>query len=287
METPVQMMMAVASCFALALSLVGALVWRMRRPYAGSGRKCAANLFFALGLLLFTLRPAMPDWIGVVAANVVLAAAAILSLEATREYGGLRPQFSPAYAGGALAILTVVYFDYVEKNINARIFAMSAFMGVVAVLCSVTLLRERPAKRTLGVAISGGTFAISAVLLIARAICFLFAPPLTDLFAPSGVNIAFLVACGLSIACCSIGWEEVTGEWVLMDLKEAERRVIRANRETAEAREREISAVPRAAAAAAATSGFLETMHQEAPESGPASYGGTPPVPQPGPWRPS
>jgi hypothetical protein len=56
---------------------------------------------------------------------------------------------------------------------------------VIAVLCSVTLLHERYTGRRLGVAVSAGMFAMSGMLLMARAIYFLFAPPLTDLFAPS------------------------------------------------------------------------------------------------------
>ena len=263
MEIPVRLILTLAAFFALLLSFLGALVWRTRRTYAGSGRQTIANLLFSLCLLLFALRPALPDWIGVVAANAVLAAAAILSLEATRKYRGLHPRVSFAYAGGILAVLAVVYFDYVVKNINARVFAVSAFMGVMANLCSVTLLRERYTGRRLGVPVSAGMFAMSGMLLMARAIYFLFAPPLTDLFAPSWANTAFFVGCALSIACCSIGWRELTDERVLMDLKEAESRTARANREVTEATERANSMAQRAAIADSLRSEFLETMNHE------------------------
>jgi two-component system NarL family sensor kinase len=236
MDLTLRTITTVAACFALVLSILGAIFWRERPFHAGRGRRAIANLFYSLCLLLFTLRPFLPDWIGVVGANSILAAAAILSLEATREYRGFRPRAFPAYAAGILAVLAVVYFEYVVKNLNARVFAMSAFMGVVMMFCSVTLLKATRPKRTLGVSFSGGMFAFSAALLMARAIYFLFAPPLTDLFAPSWVNGAFFLGCVLSIVCCSIGWSQLVGEQLVMDLRRAESRTSIANREAAEGR---------------------------------------------------
>jgi signal transduction histidine kinase len=115
----------------------------------------------------------------------------------------------------------------------------------------------------MGVAIGGGIFAMSAVLLLARAIYFLFAPPLTDLFAPSRVNAAFFLACAFSIACCSIGWIQLTHERVQMDLKDAESSSARSNREVAEATELAHSMAQRAAAADAARRELLETVNHE------------------------
>jgi hypothetical protein len=106
-----------AAFFVLLLSVLGALVWRTRRTYAGSSRQTIANLLFSLCLRLFAFRLALPDWIGVMAANAVLAAAAILSLEATRKYRGLCPRVSFGSAGEILAVLAVVYFDYVVERV--------------------------------------------------------------------------------------------------------------------------------------------------------------------------
>lgn len=62
---------------------------------------------------------------------------------------------------------------------------MSTFMGVVAFLSSVTLLQEWRVRRRMVVAVSVALFAMSAAILIARAIYFLFAPPLADFFVSS------------------------------------------------------------------------------------------------------
>lgn len=133
----------------------------------------------------------------------------------------------------------------------------------MAILCSFTLFHERRAKRGLGVTISGGMFAMSAVLLMARAIYFLFAPRLTDLFEPSWVNAGLFVGCALSIAGCSIAWKELTYEEILMDLKDVESLTAQANRAVIEATELANSMAQRAAAADAARSEFLETVNQE------------------------
>src|SRR5271165_3179959 len=152
MVIPVQIMMGVAAFFALVLSILGVSVWRTRRRYAGCPRWPIANLLYALGLLLFALRSVAPNWFGVVGANAAVVAAATLSLEAARKYCGLRPRVTAVYAGGVLTVLAVVYFRCVTRNINASIVAMSAFMGVLAVLCFVTLHPEWRARRRLGVA---------------------------------------------------------------------------------------------------------------------------------------
>lgn len=263
MENPVRMMIAVWAFFALVGSIIGVLVWRTRRIYAGCARWAIANVLFALSLLLYALQPSIPDSIGVVGANAILAVAAILSLEATREYCGLRPRFFPVYAGGVFAVLAVAYLDYAVRNINGRIFVMSAFMAVVAIICSITLLQEWRARHGLGVVVEGGLFATSAVLLMARAIYYFFAPALTDFFAPSRVNGALFVGCASLIACCSIGWKKMIDEQMLLDLKEAETRTVRANSEALEAAERANSMAQQAAAADAARSEFLETVNHE------------------------
>jgi signal transduction histidine kinase len=198
----------------------------------------------------------MPDSISALGANAALAAAAILLLEATREYCGLRPWVLGTYAGGILAVLGVAYFRYVVRNLNGSIVTMSAFMGAVAILSARTLLQEWRARRRMSAAVSVVMFAMSAVLLMTRAIYFLLAPPLADVLAPTLINGAFFVGCALSIACCSIGWIQLTHERVPMDLKEAQSRVAIVNREVAEARQR-------ASAADASRSAFLETVNHE------------------------
>ena len=237
MQLYVRMFVAVATFFALVLGSLGVLTWRRRQAIPGRGRWTIANLLFALCLLLFALRGVVPDWISIVSANAVVIGAAILSLEGIREFRGLRPRVRVVYAGGVITILAVVYFDYIVNSMNARISAVSLYLGLVGILCSVTLLRRIPAECRLLMTFNGIMFALSAAIQIARAIYFHFALPITDLFAPSWTNALFALGAALSIACCSVGWVVLSDERLARDLEDAESRTARVSEELAEASE--------------------------------------------------
>jgi hypothetical protein len=139
MEVPIRTILEVAAFFALLPSILGAFVWRPRRTCAGWRRWAIANMLLGFCLALYALQLATKS-IATVGANVT--AAAILFLEASREYCGRPPRVFPAYAGGVIAVLAVVHFRYTAGNINGSIVAMSTFMGVLAIFTSITLLQE-------------------------------------------------------------------------------------------------------------------------------------------------
>ena len=224
---------------AVVLSLLGAGIWWPRRTNPGFGRWTAANLLLILSLPLFTLREAEPDWIGVVGANVLLTIASILYLEGARQFRGLRPRVWPAYAAGGLAVLAIVYFDYFRPSVNAQVVVISSLMGILGLLCSRTLLKETPHGRKPGMRITAAAFAVSAVILIGRAIFFAFAPASSSLFVPSWINAAFSLAATLAVLWWSVGFIVMTDEGLMMDLKDAESRAVKASAEVAERRHTE------------------------------------------------
>jgi len=255
--------MAVAIVFALLLCLLGLWIWWTRRTYRGCGRWILANLLFALSMFLFLLRQVAPDWLSVVAANTLLVAGSILSIEANREFRGMRPRVWAVNAGGGLALAGIVYFEYVVNSINARICTMSLFMTMVGIVGAFTLLRKVPAGLRIGMTFTGAMFTIAAVGNFIRAVYFYSAPPLAELFAPSVVNSAFFVGASLAMICCSFGWVLLTDEQLVMDLRHAEDKTARANRELMDAVERANAMAKRAAAADAAKSEFLAIMSHE------------------------
>src|SRR5271166_1473848 len=107
---PFAMVLVVLALLLIFLS-IGA--WWTRRTSPGFTRWTVANLLLVLCLALLLLRPVAPDWISVVAANILMVASSISLLEGTREFRGLPPRVWAAYAAGALAILALMYFDYV------------------------------------------------------------------------------------------------------------------------------------------------------------------------------
>jgi signal transduction histidine kinase len=216
-----------------------------------------------LSLSLFTLRSIAPDWVSVVGANTLVAAAAILFLEAIREFRSVSPRVWLLYAGGGLTILVIVFFDYVVPSVNARISALSLFLAIIAILCCVTLLKKMPAGRRFGMTFTGGMFAMWALTHVARAVYFYFALASSSLFAPSWINGAFILGASLGVVCCSFGFVLMTDERVMNDLQDAEDRAIRANQELTAAVEHANSMAQRAAAADAAKSEFVAITSHE------------------------
>lgn len=261
MELPIRIMLDVAAFFTLFLAVLGVFVWRPRHTCPGWTRWATSNVLLGFSLVLYALQLATHQTIASVGANAAIAAGAILYLEASREYCGRSPRVFPAYAGGIIAVLAVVYFRYVAGNLNGSIVAMSAFMGVLALFTGFTLFEKWLATRRMSLAVTAGMFAISASLLLARAIYFFFAPPLVDLFAPSRANTIFFLGCAFSVACCTVAWRQLIQDRVLIDLKEAESRTAQSKREVAEATIRANSMAQRAASADAARREFLETMN--------------------------
>jgi signal transduction histidine kinase len=255
--------LTVATLVGILLSFLTAGIWWTRRTYPGFGRWTVANLLLVLSLPLFTLRSIAPDWVSVVGANTLIAATAILFLEAIREFRSVPLRVWPSYAAGGLTILVIVFFDYVVPSVNARISALSLFLAIIAILCSVTLLKEMPAGRRFGMTFTGGMFAIWALTHVARAIYFYFASAASSLFAPSWINGAFILGASLGVVCCSFGFVLMTDERVMIDLQDAKSQAIRTNQELAEAVEHANSMAQRAAAADAAKSEFVAVMSHE------------------------
>ena len=263
MDVSISAMLAVAACFAIALSAWSVVVWRTRRAYAGCARWAAANVSLSLGLGVYALHAVVHNPIVAVVANAAVGAGLILLFEATREYCSLRPRVFSAYAAGTCAVAVVGYVNAFQENLDPSLVAMSAFMGMITTASSFTLLHLWRTERSTGVAVSAAAFAAAGALLTARAIYFLFAPPLTDVFAPTVVNSAFFVGGALSIACCSMGWIQLTHDRALTDLKEAQTQTARAASEAAEAAKRAESMARLAEAANASRTEYLLTVNHE------------------------
>jgi len=202
---------------ALVLSLLGAAIRWPRRTNPGFGRWAMANLLLVLSFPLLALRKIAPDWLSVVSANTFVTIAAILYLEGARQFRGLRPRVWPTYAAGGLAVLAIVYFDYLRPRVNARVIVISSLMGILGLLCSLTLLKETPDERKPGTGITAAAFAVSAVIIIGHAIYFAFAPASGSLFVPSWIKAAFSLAATVAVLWWSASFIVMTDEELMMD----------------------------------------------------------------------
>jgi signal transduction histidine kinase len=175
----------------------------------------------------------------------------------------MRPKLWSVYIGAALALLTLAYFYYVQPNLNARVIDISLVLGCLLILNVFTLAKTPPAARTIGVSFTAITLGIGALSLIGRAVYFLLAPLYTDLFAPTWINGLFLCLAALAVAGFSVGVILLSDERLMNDLKDAQTKIVHANRELAEAIEHARSMAERAARSDSAKSEFVAMISHE------------------------
>lgn len=82
-------------------------------------------------------------------------------------------------------------------------------------------------------------FALCGAILMARALYFLFAPPLRDLFAVSGINVAFFASVMATVAGFSLGIVLLADEQVKSALADATAKASRTDAELAQRRQTE------------------------------------------------
>jgi len=211
------------------LSLLDILIWRTRNTFPGFGRWALAHALFAPTLLLFSMRSILTDWWTLSAANTLAVFTTILVLEAAREFRGLRPRVWQAYVGGACGLAAIFYFRYVENNLNIRALVAAVTMGAIGLLAAKALLTDAPEDQKVGMQYTGWLMALCAILQIWRGIYIFLQPPITDLFAPTRLNAAAFVGMALGFTGISFGFLVMTGERLMVELKNSERQTAKAN----------------------------------------------------------
>ena len=212
---------AVATISVLGLVYTGiatTVLWT-GRTYPGFRQWLCAAPLTVLSLFLLGLRPKAPDWVSMVVANAVLVLAAILYFEGAREFRGLRPRRRLVYAGGIVTIGVLAFFLYVVPNLNARAAVMSAFLAVIFLRGSVTLLSAIPSMHRLGLGLTGALFGLCAATHMVRAVYCVFGPPLGDLFALSGINAAFFLVISVQMSLFPIGFILLADERVILEVR--------------------------------------------------------------------
>ncbi|WP_050476153.1 GGDEF domain-containing protein [Herbaspirillum rhizosphaerae] len=132
--------------FSLAMLLVlGSL---LRSPVAGVREWFFANLAMVVSLPLLALRGAIPDFISIVVANIVLSMAGALYYAGCARFLGRPIPWLRMGAGVVLVGVAMVIWRYVDQNLAMRVAASTAFNGTVCAAVSVILVRHRPANRS-------------------------------------------------------------------------------------------------------------------------------------------
>jgi len=213
----------------MVLSLLDILIWRMRTTFPGFGRWAIAHALFAPTLLLFGLRAVLPDWVTIVAANIIAAGLTVMVLEAVREFRGLPPRMWQAYAAGALNLALIFYFRYATDNLNVRVLVAGLFMGGTSLFAAKVLLTDIPKDQEIGMKYTGWLLAICALLQLWRGIYYFMQPPIADFFAPTKVNAISFIGVAVALTGVSFGVIVMSGERLMSDLRNSERQTARAN----------------------------------------------------------
>jgi hypothetical protein len=199
----------VSTAVALILGVIGVWLWRTQKAYPG--RWALANLLTALGLLFLSLRGSAPDWISIGLANALVIGAAILFLQGTRRFRGLRILWWPECTVGVLALAGVIVFRYSVDNINLRILAMGLALGLIGIACGIAMLKGLPGRPGIGVLITGIAFTAGGVINLWRGID-VFASPVTSLLDHSIANTLLFLAASVGTVCWSLGFIVLTSE---------------------------------------------------------------------------
>jgi len=224
---------------ALLFALLVLVLWWTRRTYPGFNRWSAAGILLVAALCLLALRGLAPDWASVVCADSLIVIASILYLEGARQFLGLRPRNWLTCAGGFLAVIAVAFFDYVVPSLNARGTVMSSFMAIIFIITAIRLLKAIPPQHKFGMTLTGSMFALCAALLLARALYFQFASPLSDSTVYFGISGALVVAIVAALVCIGVGIVLLADERVVSDMYDAREAALRAKLEVNERRQRE------------------------------------------------
>jgi hypothetical protein len=208
-------LMVVGTAVALIPAVVGALVWQTRRTYPG--RWALGNLLAALAMLLLCLRGHVSDWMSIVVANALVVGAGIVFLQGIRHFRGLRIRWWPECLLGVLAVAAVAWFRYVTNNINVRILSMSLTLAAIGIACGITLLKQMPGGRRIGLIVTGSVFTAGGVVDLVRGIYIFSFAPVRDLFDPSAANALLFLAASLGIVAWSLGFIVMTAERLEVD----------------------------------------------------------------------
>jgi len=132
--------------FSVAMLLVlGSL---LRSPVAGVREWFFANLAMVVSLPLLALRTAIPDFISIVVANVIMSLAGAFYYAGCARFLGRPVPWRRMLAGVTLVGVAMIVWRYVDANLPLRVVASTTFNTIVCIAIGMILLRHRPRDRS-------------------------------------------------------------------------------------------------------------------------------------------
>jgi diguanylate cyclase (GGDEF)-like protein len=141
----VAIILATSAIFSLALLVVlGSL---LRLQMKGVHEWFYANLTMVVALPLLALRGNIPDLLSIIAGNVLIALASAFYYAGCARFLDLPTRWPRLLAGLAAHTIALVMWRYLNDNPAARVVVVSAYNGLLCLLCGRQMLHHRPRNR--------------------------------------------------------------------------------------------------------------------------------------------
>lgn len=193
-------------------SVLSILVLTSLRSHAIDGvpRWIWANVLAIASLAMFAVQNVAPAWLGVVAANQLLAATVLLIYEGCNDFFGVRLGTTARATGWIMwlgVMAGIAYFTYVAPNVHVRVVIVSAFHAACVLAIAGRVLMSRPPDRPrYNYLFVAGAALLGALGHTVRGAIYAVAPPSqTALLQPGPMQITFLALGILVLPSLSIG----------------------------------------------------------------------------------
>jgi len=206
----------------IGLFLVMLVAWRTQKTYPGFGRCTASLLPNALGWLLISLRGLIPIWASVFVGNILVFISPLLLYEGIRQFCGKKPLDRFNYALLGLLSGGIIYFLWMQPNVNARIMIISACTLVVVVRCTLELFISAPEELRPSYWFTGSLFGLFGLVLILRLLTAGSLPRLTTPFQADGWQSVLYMANIVLPVAWFFGLFMMTNARLALELRKAE-----------------------------------------------------------------
>ncbi|SAK96133.1 diguanylate cyclase [Caballeronia temeraria] len=194
MFSPVSILVVTALSSILSILV---LISLLSHAIAGVPRWLWANVLAIVSLVLFAVQGVAPAWLGIVAANQLLAATVLLIYEGCNDFFDVRMRPVQRLTGWTmwLVVMTgIVYYTYVTPDVNVRVVIVSVFHAACDLAIAGRVLIERPKERPrYNYLFVAGAAALGALGHTVRGAIYVVKPPAqASLLEPGAMQITFL-----------------------------------------------------------------------------------------------
>ncbi len=245
----IRTLLVVHALVTLTLAVAMLLFWRQHRTTPGFGHWTLGTALLGLGVLFGGLRGVIPDFAGIVLANIAGLVGAAAYWNGIRLFENRRTHWGETLLGITLVTAFIVYYTYMTDDIILRAIVLSIVFCGIALLCAYELLHGPSRREGSPALLAAALFCCVAATFALRAISGVVEPPAPDLFVTSPAQV-------LHLTVSLVGKILVVVAFLMMALQRAQSELTLRNDELQRAR-------LRAEQASRAKSEFLASMSHE------------------------